>query len=236
MEHPIHTDELGAAADGTIHVPDVIPVFPLANTVLLPGEVLPLHIFEPRYRDMVKDALASHRVIGMVQSLPTDADEDSGEAKVRDVGCLGLIAQHQELPDGRYLMWLLGVERFRIDEELSPATAYRQVRVHYTPAEQSAQRLAGIQSLRQELRSLLPRLVDLDSSTRAMLTRQMSEVTDTQLVALACQILELGADRKQQVLEAPGLTDRFLMIYEDVYRHFELNPDDDDELGPAMLN
>jgi len=236
MEHSIMTDELGTTEGETIHVPDVIPVFPLENTVLLPGEVLPLHIFETRYRDMVKDALAGHRVIGMVQSLPANFGDDVGAAKVRDVGCLGLIAQHQELPDGRFLMWLLGVERFQIDEELSPATAYRQVRVHYTPTEQSAQRLAGIQPLRQELRTLLPRLVDIDDSTRQMLARQMSDVTDTQLVALACQILELGADRKQQVLEAPSLADRFLMVYEDVYRHLELNPDDDDDLGPVMLN
>lgn len=236
MDHSIHTDEIGATESGTIHVPDVIPVFPLESTVLLPGEVLPLHIFEPRYRDMVRDALAGHRVIGMVQSLPAKFGDDVGDAKIRHVGCLGLIAQHQELQDGRFLMWLLGVERFRIDEELSPATAYRQVRVHYSPVEQSAQRLAGIQPLRQELRTLLPRLVDVDNSTREMLVRQMSEVTDTQLVALACQILELGADRKQQILEAPSLTDRFLMVYEDVYKHLELNPDDDGELGPAMLN
>ena len=56
--------------------------------MLLPGEVLPLHIFEPRYRDMVKDALASHRVIGMVQSLPANFGDDVGAAKIRDVGCL----------------------------------------------------------------------------------------------------------------------------------------------------
>ena len=236
MSYPIHADGSDTFEGGTIHVPDVIPVFPLANTVLLPGEVLPLHIFEPRYRAMVKDALSGHRVIGMVQALPSEHGEDIGSSEMSSVGCLGLIAQHQELPDGRFLMWLLGVERFRIDEELAAPTAYRQVRVHYTPVERSAQRLAGIQPLRQELRALLPKLVDADESTRQMLARQMDEVTDTQLIALSCQILEIGADRKQKVLEAASQADRFLMIYEDVYQHLELNPDEDGELGPTMLN
>ena len=236
MNDSIHADRSDALDGGTIHVPDVIPVFPLANTVLLPGEVLPLHIFEPRYRAMVTDALSGHRVIGMVQARPPEHGEDIGRADMSPVGCLGLIAQHQELPDGRFLMWLLGVERFRIDEELATPTAYRQVRVHYTPVERSAQSLAGIQPLRQELRQLLPKLVDADESTRQMLARQMDEVTDTQLIALSCQILELGADRKQEVLEAASQTDRFLMIYEDVYQHLELNPEEDGELAPTMLN
>ena len=235
MDHSIHTAGFSDSVPGTIQVPDVIPIFPLTSTVLMPGEVLPLHIFEPRYRDMVRDALATHRVIGMVQALPDDPAEDIGAAKVREVGCVGFIAQHEELPDGRFLMWLLGLERFRIDQELPTATAYRQVRVHYTPIETSALRLAGIQPLRQELRSMLPRLVDADDSTQALLARQMEEVSDTHLIALACQILELGADRKQAILEAASQTDRFLMVYEDVCRHLDLHPRDE-ALEPGVLN
>jgi Lon protease-like protein len=235
MDHSIHTAGFGNSVPGTIQVPDVIPIFPLTSTVLLPGEVLPLHIFEPRYRAMVRDALATHKVIGMVQALPASPTEDIGEARVCEVGCIGLIAQHEELPDGRFLMWLLGLERFQIDQELFAATAYRQVRVHYTPVEASALRLAGIQPLRQELRSMLPRLVDADESTQALLRRQMEEVSDTQLIALACQILELGADRKQAILEAASQTDRFLMVYEDVYRHLDQHPHDE-ALQPTVLN
>lgn len=235
MDHSIYTAGLGDSEPGTIQVPDVIPIFPLSETVLMPGEVLPLHIFEPRYRAMVRDALATHRVIGMVQALPTGASDDIGLARVREVGCIGFIAQHQELPDGRFLMWLLGLERFQIDQELASVTDYRQVRVHYTPVEASALRLAGIQPLRQELRTMLPRLVDAEQSTQAMLARQMDEVTDTQLIALACQILELGADRKQEILEAASQTDRFLMVYADVYRHLDLHPLDE-ALEPSVLN
>lgn len=235
MHGDIHTNGLGVNPSGTIHVPDVIPIFPLPRTVLLPGEVLPLHIFEPRYRSMVRDSLNSHRVIGIVEATPDSAFEDVGTAPVRQIGCVGFIAQHQELPDGRSLLWLLGLERFQIDKELNLATMYRQVRVSYIPAEESIQRLAGIQPLRQELRTLLPSLVDTDITTRQMLAAQMEEVSDTQIIALACQILELDSGRKQQILEAPSQVDRFLMVYEDVYNHLDLNPDLD-EIDDSELN
>lgn len=235
MHGDIHTDGLGVNPAGTIQVPEVIPIFPLPRTVLLPGEVLPLHIFEPRYRRMVRDALASHRVLGIVEAIPDTDTEDVGAASVRPIGCVGFIAQHEELPDGRFLLWLLGLERFRIDEELHLATLYRQVRVTYVPAEESAQRLAGIQPLRQELRALLPSLVDADVTTRRMLGAQMKEVSDTQIIALACQILELDSQRKQQILEAPTQVDRFLMVYEDMYSHLDLNPELD-EIDETQLN
>jgi len=225
--------DFDGSAPETIPVPDVIPIFPLQDVVLLPGEVLPLHIFEPRYRDMVSDALAGHQVIGMVESQPSAGDGDIGLSRVREIGCVGLIAQHQELPDGRYLLWLLGLERFHIEEELEASTRYRQVRVSYIPAEQSAQRLAGIQPMRRELRDLLPGLTDTDSETRELLSSQMDGVTDTQLIALACQILELPAGRKQEILEADSQTDRFMMIYEDVYRHLDQNPTEDIDTGPV---
>jgi Lon protease-like protein len=235
MHGNIHTDGLGANPVGTIDVPDVIPIFPLPKTVLLPGEVLPLHIFEPRYRSMVRDALGSHRVIGIVEATPDTDTKDVGAASVRSIGCVGFIAQHQELPDGRFLLWLLGLERFRIDEELHLATMYRQVRVSYTPAEESVRELAGIRPVRHELRTLLPTLIDADTTTREMLTAQMEEVSDTQIIALACQILELDSQRKQQILEAATQVDRFLMVYEDVYRHLDLNPDLD-EIDESELN
>jgi Lon protease-like protein len=235
MDHTIHSDGLGITAPGTISIPDVIPIFPLPKTVLLPGEILPLHIFESRYRDMVRDALASHRVVGIVEPLPESPHEDVGLSRVRAIGCVGFIAQHEELPDGRFLLWLLGLERFHIDRELEPATAYRQVQVSYRPIEQSAQRLAGIQPLRHELRTLLPTLVDTEDTTRELLAEQMKEVSDTQLVALACQILELPSHRKQEILEADTQTDRFLKVYEDVYLHMDDHPEAT-EVDPAELN
>jgi len=183
------TDGFTPFTTGMVNIPDQIPVFPLPKVVLLPGEVLPLHLFEPRYRAMVRDALNGHQVIGMVECA-TDSENSTSEAPpVRDVGCVGFIAEHKALPDGRFLLWLLGLERFAIDEEIPVDTLYRQFRVTYTPIHESAEALAGLQPVRHELRRALPRLVGLDEADRSKLQEQMVEVSDSQLIALACQIL-----------------------------------------------
>jgi Lon protease-like protein len=226
------TDGSGPIAPGLVNIPEMIPVFPLAEVVLLPGEVLPLHIFEPRYRAMVQDALDSHRVIGIVE---VDQGAPIVEpTPIRDVGCVGFIAEHQQLPDGRFLIWLLGIERFSVDEELPVDTMYRQVRVTYTPIEEDAQALAGLQPIRTELREVLPRLVDLDESSRGKLQVQMGEVSDSQLIALASQILELSSPRKRELLEADNQVERFMMVYEELYRHLDDRPDLGGE--PETLN
>ena len=235
MHATAHENGLLTPPPETVQVPDVIPIFPLPKVVLLPGEALPLHVFEPRYVEMVNDAVNSHRVIGMVEVLPGHEAELPATPPVREVGCVGFIASHEELPDGRYLLWLIGLERFRIEEEISAPTLYRQVRVLYEPTPESPRRLTEIRPVRQELRNLLPDLVDLDASSRSQFARHLGEVSDTQLVALACQILEISSDRKQEILEAASLSDRFLMIYEDFYRHLEVNPEFDD-LQPDELN
>ena len=87
------------------------------------------------------------------------------------------------------------------------------------------QRLAGIRPLRQELRNFLPTLVDLDDASREQFSNHMAEVSDAQLIALASQILELPSERKQTLLEAGTLSERFLMVYEDLYRHLDQNPE-----------
>jgi Lon protease-like protein len=219
----------------TVHIPDVIPVFPLSEVVLLPGEVLPLHIFEPRYRAMVHDVLSGSRVIGMVQIDPAGPLTNSPVPPIRDLGCAGFIAEHRNLPEGRFLLRLLGLERFFIDEELTVDTPYRQARVTYDPVAEDATGLSGLQPLRSELHRVLPRLVDLDDEDRQLLAGQMSAITDSQLIALASQILELPSSRKRELLEADNQADRFMLVYEDLYRHLDENPDLDDE-PPSKLN
>jgi len=226
------TDGPDSLASGLVNIPEMIPVFPLAEVVLLPGEVLPLHIFEPRYRAMVQDALDGHRVIGIVE---VDQNAPTVEpTPIRSVGCVGFIAEHQQLPDGRFLIWLLGIERFSVDEELPVDTQYRQARVTYTPIEENARELVGLQPIRSELRQVLPRLVDVDEASRGKLQVQMGEVSDSQLIALASQILELPSLRKRELLEADNQVDRFMMVYEELYRHLDGRP----ELGgePEILN
>jgi len=218
------TDGFNQFSTGMVNIPNQIPVFPLPRVVLLPGEVLPLHIFEPRYRAMMRDALNGHRVIGMVEYGANIESSVSEILSVRNVGCVGFIADHKELPDGRFLLWLLGLERFTIDEEISVETPYRQFRVTYTPIHESAEALAGLHPVRNELRRVLPGLVDLDETDRGMLEEQLIEISDSQLIALACQILEMPGRRKRQLLEADNQVDRFMLVYEELYRHLDDNP------------
>lgn len=233
MDGTTPSDKLDAFDDGVLNIPEVIPVFPLTDVVLLPGEVLPLHIFEPRYRSMVRDSISGQRVIGMVE-YKADAG-DTTEPPIRKVGCAGFIAEHKELPDGRFLIWLLGLERFTIDEELSTSTLYRQARVTYTPIHEKAGSLAGLLPVRNELHKILPQLVALDDVDRDSLEVQMSDITDSQLIALASQILELPGDRKRELLEATNHAERYMLLYEDLYRTLDgTSPIDRTE--PEILN
>jgi hypothetical protein len=105
-------------------LPATIPVFPLANAVLFPRGTLPLNIFEPRYLNMIDDALASDRMIGMIQ--PTPGADEAAPALAR-VGCAGRITIFSETEDGRYLITLTGVSRFRVGHELDVRSPYRKV-------------------------------------------------------------------------------------------------------------
>src|SRR5262249_9899582 len=107
---------------------ELLPLFPLPNVVLFPNVFLPLHIFEPRYRAMVSDALASDRMIGMVLLKPRWESEYEGRPPVYPTGCSGVITHVDRLPDGRYNLVLRGVERFRIVEE-EAGGSYRRANV-----------------------------------------------------------------------------------------------------------
>ena len=124
---------MNAQYRGPIDLPGTIPVFPLPGALLLPRGQMPLNIFEPRYLAMIDDALRDgHRLIGMIQPDPSHSGP-VGKPPLYKVGCVGRITQLAESGDGRYLLELTGVVRFRIEEELSVATAYRQCRVTFAP-------------------------------------------------------------------------------------------------------
>lgn len=112
-------------------LPQVIPVFPLSGVLLLPRGQLPLNIFEPRYLNMIDDAMAGDRIIGMIQPSGGAADLPGLSA----VGCAGRITSFNETSDGRYLITLTGVARYRIISELPTQTPYRQVRAAFEPWE-----------------------------------------------------------------------------------------------------
>jgi Lon protease-like protein len=109
-------------------LPPIIPVFPLSGVLMLPHSQLPLNIFEPRYLNMFDDAMANHRIIGMIQTVP---GSDRARPDLVKVGCLGRISRFSETSDGRYEIILTGLCRFHIAEELSALTPYRQVRADY---------------------------------------------------------------------------------------------------------
>jgi Lon protease-like protein len=125
---------MNTAYRGPETVPDVIPVFPLPGALLLPRGQMPLNIFEPRYLAMIDDALRSGlRLIGMIQPDPAHPGADPDKPHLFQVGCVGRMTQFAESGDGRYLIQLTGVARFRIAEELSVTTPYRQCKVTYQP-------------------------------------------------------------------------------------------------------
>ncbi len=126
------TEFLGEA--GLLHLPPILPIFPLDGVLLLPHGHLPLHVFEPRYRAMVEAALGGGRMIGMVQPRSVAAHPVPDDALIFDVGCAGRIVTFSETDDGRFLITLKGVCRFRIVEELPPAEGgFRRIRPDFSP-------------------------------------------------------------------------------------------------------
>ena len=124
---------INEAYHGPGDLADVIPVFPLAGALLLPRGQMSLNIFEPRYLAMIDDALrGGHRLIGMIQP-DTAHPGPPDHPKLYKIGCLGRITQFAESGDGRYLVQLTGIARFRIEEELRTTTPYRQCVVRYAP-------------------------------------------------------------------------------------------------------
>ena len=108
-------------------LPDILPIFPLSGVLLLPHGQLPLNIFEPRYVAMVEDALSTHRMIGMLQ--PKNDNE------IYQTGCAGKITEFTEMPDGRYIINLSGICRFKIFDELETLKGYRRARPDWQPFE-----------------------------------------------------------------------------------------------------
>ena len=128
------SDQPGPRAQ--IALPDILPVFPLTGVLLLPRGRLPLNVFEPRYLAMIRDALGGERLIGMVQpSDPQDDNRGGGGANppVYPVGCAGRLTQFSETDDGRFVITLTGVSRFRIREELPLLSGYRRVVPDWRP-------------------------------------------------------------------------------------------------------
>jgi Lon protease-like protein len=186
---------------------DVIPVFPLPGALLLPRGQMPLNIFEPRYLAMVDDALRSgHRLIGMIQP---DLAHPGSELKpnLYKVGCVGRITQIAETGDGRYLLQLTGVVRFRVEEELSVSTPYRQCRVTYSPFADDFTARKGEDEV--DRKSLLRALSDfLKANDLKADWEGIENAPNEALVNALAMMSPYGAAEKQALLEAPDLKTR----------------------------
>lgn len=187
----------------SVSLPDIIAVFPLPGAVLLPRSRLPLHIFEPRYLQMLEDALKTpHRLIGMVQPCPGHEGE-----VLHAIGCAGRVTQFSETEDGRYMVTLSGVSRFRILGEISGFTPYRRCEVNWSGFERDLGRCeadAGFD--RDGFLALLERFF----VTRGLSTDwgSLQEADDELLVNSLSMLLEFEAEDKQALLEAPCLVTR----------------------------
>lgn len=143
-------------------LPTIIPIFPLTGSLLLPGNLLPLNIFEPRYRNMVEDALKAGQHIGMIQPLVPSQDNWVAEAEAAasshpelyPIGCVGKIERSEKQPDGRYVIVLRGISRFRIARELPMWRGYRQIEADYTPFPGDEQEPASLLSPARILHAL----------------------------------------------------------------------------------
>jgi len=183
-------------------LPSDIPIFPLPNVVLFPHVCLPLHIFEPRYRTMVSDALGGDRVLGMVLLKEGWEGDYEGRPPVYDVGCAGLISHAERLPDGRYNIVLHGLEKFAVESETGERP-YRIARVR--PIVESLPSAAHqLGETRRRLEGLVRQSVE---GTCAEL-RIPDAISDHELVNTLAQYLPLDAVEKQALLEREGVAAR----------------------------
>ena len=192
-------------------LPPTIPIFPLPNVVLFPNVFLPLHIFEPRYRAMVSEALEQDRIIGMVLLRPGWESEYDGRPAIYEVGCAGLITHAERLSDGRFNIVLQGLEKFRvIDEEEDERRQYRLAHVENLSESMTERDKEEMRGERKRLESLLVP----QPSGRSAEPKVPASMSDEDLVNALAQYLELEPVEKQALLERDGLLSRCRSLIE----------------------
>ncbi|MEZ2331570.1 LON peptidase substrate-binding domain-containing protein [Mesorhizobium sp. RCC_202] len=186
-------------------LPSVIPVFPLAGALLLPGGRMPLNVFEPRYLQMIDEVMGGSRLIGMIQPSLDGALRADGEPELCSVGCAGRIISLAETGDGRYLISLQGVCRFRIGQELTVKTPFRQCRMapFLTDLEEEqagadVDRPALLKAFRAYLQAN-----ELEADWESV-----SRAENGMLVNALSMMAPYGPAEKQALLEAPDLKTR----------------------------
>ena len=190
---------------GPEQLPAEIAIFPLSGALLLPGGKLPLNIFEPRYMAMTLDSLASGRMFGMIQGDPSQPRGERGST-IYQVGCLGRLSSFSETEDGRLLITLTGVTRFRVAEEIEMRRGYRRVRADYSAYADDLEPDAAEDVAREAvLEALRPYFTvkGIEANWDAI-----EEMAGPALVTTLAMVCPFGVPEKQALLEAPTLKDR----------------------------
>ena len=199
-----------------MQLPEVLPIFPLTGVMLLPGTVLPLHIFEPRYRAMVEDALETDRIFGMIQPVAPQDDNrgpqpgaDNLSPDLYKIGCAGYIEKWEKLPDGRFFIQLKGVNRFRFIQELELQRGYRRVKAQY----QEFSDAGAEQNWKCDRAEVLSALASYGKARGLQVRPEQAEkFSDLELINLLGVSLPFHPAEKQALLEAPGLKEREQML------------------------
>jgi uncharacterized protein len=184
-------------------LPPTLPLFPLPNAVLFPNVFMPLHIFEPRYRAMVTDALAGDRIIGMVLLKPGFEADYEGRPPVYAHGCAGVITHSEALPDGRFNIVLRGIEKFRITGE-DVSRPYRLAHVEPIPEAVAEADRPILRRDRQRLEALLAAAIERGGAD----PKFPPAVADEDLVNALAQYLALEPLERQALLERDGVLAR----------------------------
>lgn len=218
-----------------------MPLFPLASPVLFPGGVVPLHVFEPRYRQLTRDVLAGARAIGMATVRPEHLDAMSGSPPLYAVGCAGVVHQSRRLADGRYHVVLRGSHRFRIREELPPENGrlYRVARVEVL--EERLEDTARAEALRRQVIAHLEALAERASRQDPERAVRFDPgglvgLDPASFVNTVSQALGLPAEEKQGLLEADGILERLERLEDALAFHLAAADDDAVGGGPRTLH
>ncbi len=181
--------------------PSSLPIFPLPTVVLFPNVFLPLHIFEPRYRQMTADALAGDRLIGLVLLRPGHDADYEGRPPVYGTGCTGLITHAERVDEGRFNLVLRGLEKFTIVGEEDPAIGQLYRRAIITPIDETVAHLERerLRDARRKLEGLLEPLFE-----GTMESRLPQNMPDDDLINALAQYLDFEPLEKQALLESLG--------------------------------
>ena len=188
-------------------LPAEIPLFPLPDVVLFPGVSRPLLIFEPRYREMVADALKGNRVIGMVLLRPGYEKDYEGRPPIYTIGCAGEIEDYQQLPDGRYAILLRGLTAFRVVSE-DQRKPYRLARVQAVPELLKDEERGPLSTLRERLAKLLYTVLPLDAEPPD------PALDDAEFVNITAQNLRMPEATRQELLELNSVLSRARALVE----------------------